>query len=46
LKKNYTRKENINEKQAMDLVTNAILSGINNDLGSGSNVDLCVIKKR
>lgn len=43
--KNYTRKEEINQKQAMELVQNAILSGINNDLGSGSNVDLCVITK-
>merc|ERR1712048_736232 len=43
--KSYTRKELINEKQAMELVQNAILSGINNDLGSGSNVDLCVITK-
>jgi len=43
--KNYTRKEQINQKQAMELVQNAILSGINNDLGSGSNVDLCVITK-
>ena len=23
----------------------AILSGINNDMGSGSNVDLCVLKR-
>jgi len=43
--KNYTRKEQINQQQAMELVQNAILSGINNDLGSGSNVDLCVITK-
>merc|ERR1740129_904085 len=42
---NYTRKEKINEKEAMELVKNAILSGINNDLGSGSNVDLCVITR-
>jgi len=43
--KNYTRKEDLNEEQAMKLVQDAILSGINNDLGSGSNVDLCVITK-
>eukprot|EP01083_Nonionella_stella_P141768 437440_1 len=43
--KDYTRKEQINEEQAMQLVQNAILSGIQNDLGSGSNVDLCVITK-
>jgi len=39
----YTRKEQINEEQAMEMVKKAILSGIMNDLGSGSNVDLCVI---
>lgn len=27
----------------MKLVTKAICSGIHNDLGSGSNVDVCVI---
>merc|ERR1712154_532592 len=36
----YTRKEQINEEQAMEMVKRAILSGIMNDLGSGSNVDL------
>jgi len=41
----YTRKEQINEEQAMEMVKRAILSGIMNDLGSGSNVDLCVITK-
>ena len=30
---------------AVDLVTRAIRSGIYNDLGSGSNVDVCVIRK-
>jgi 20S proteasome subunit beta 2 len=29
----------------MKLVRNAIAGGIFNDLGSGSNVDLCVIMK-
>lgn len=29
----------------MDLVANAIKAGIFNDLGSGSNVDLCIITK-
>jgi 20S proteasome subunit beta 2 len=43
--KEYTAKEDIDEEQAMQLVQNAILSGINNDLGSGSNVDLCVITR-
>merc|ERR1719192_3312230 len=41
----YTRKEKINEEQAKEMVKKAILSGIMNDLGSGSNVDLCVITK-
>lgn len=31
------------EEKAIDLVTNAIQAGIFNDLGSGSNVDVCVI---
>jgi len=29
----------------MKLACDAILGGVFNDLGSGSNVDLCVIKK-
>lgn len=29
----------------MKLACDAILSGVFNDLGSGSNVDLCIIKK-
>ena len=28
----------------MELVSKAIMAGILNDLGSGSNVDLCIIK--
>lgn len=32
-------------QQAIDLVSRAIRSGIFNDLGSGSNVDVCVITK-
>lgn len=31
------------KQEAMDLVARAIRSGIFNDLGSGSNVDLCII---
>lgn len=27
----------------MELIKDAILSGIENDLGSGSNIDLCII---
>ena len=38
-------KENMDEQDAIDLVEAAITSGIVNDLGSGSNVDICVITK-
>jgi 20S proteasome subunit beta 2 len=38
-------KDNMNEEEAKLLVQNAIRAGIFNDLGSGSNVDLCVIRK-
>lgn len=38
-------KDDMTREEAMDLVTKAIRSGIFNDLGSGSNVDLCVITK-
>lgn len=31
--------------EGVQLVTEAICSGIFNDLGSGSNVDICVITK-
>ena len=31
--------------QGIELVARAIRSGIFNDLGSGSNVDLCIITK-
>ena len=43
--KEYTRKEQLDRAQATDLVQRAIRSGIDNDLGSGSNVDLGVITK-
>jgi len=33
------------EEEAKELVADAIRAGIFNDLGSGSNVDLCVITK-
>jgi len=33
------------EEEAKELVSAAIQAGIFNDLGSGSNVDVCVIKK-
>jgi 20S proteasome subunit beta 2 len=32
-------------KEGMDLVAKAIKAGIFNDLGSGGNVDICVITK-
>ena len=35
----------VQRKEAMQLVRDAIAAGIFNDLGSGSNVDLCVITK-
>lgn len=37
-------KDDLTEQEAKDLVHAAISAGIFNDLGSGSNVDLCVIK--
>lgn len=33
------------EEEAKKLVRDAIAAGVFNDLGSGSNIDLCVIKK-
>lgn len=38
-------KEDMSEEEAKLLVKEAIAAGIFNDLGSGSNVDICVIKK-
>ena len=38
-------KENMTRKEAIELVARAIRSGVFNDLGSGSNVDVCVITK-
>lgn len=37
-------KDDMTEEEAVDLVHQAIDSGIFNDLGSGSNVDICVIR--
>ena len=37
-------REGMNEKEAVELVKKAILAGVWNDLGSGSNVDVCVIR--
>jgi len=38
-------KVDMTREEAMQLVREAICAGIFNDLGSGSNVDLCVITK-
>ncbi|CAH9077740.1 unnamed protein product [Cuscuta epithymum] len=38
-------REGLNRDEGIQLVTDAILAGIFNDLGSGSNVDVCVITK-
>ncbi|XP_067002482.1 proteasome subunit beta type-7 [Anabrus simplex] len=38
-------KPNMSEEEGRKLVRDAIAAGIFNDLGSGSNVDLCVIRK-
>lgn len=42
LEKDY--KTDMTEEEAILLVRNAIRAGIFNDLGSGSNVDICVLK--
>jgi len=36
--------EDMTEEEGVELVKRAILAGIFNDLGSGSNVDICVIR--
>lgn len=38
-------KPEMSEEDGMKLVRDAIAAGIFNDLGSGSNVDLCIIRK-
>ena len=38
-------KSKLTEEEAIELASNAIQAGIFNDLGSGSNVDVAVIKK-
>lgn len=38
-------RDDLEEKDAIELAAKAIESGIFNDLGSGSNVDVCVISK-
>jgi len=37
-------RNHMKEEECMELVADAILGGITNDLGSGSNVNLCVVK--
>lgn len=37
-------RDDMEEAEAVDLVKRAILAGVFNDLGSGSNVDTCVIR--
>jgi len=39
-------RDDMDEKDAVELVSQAIQAGIFNDLGSGSNVDICVIKRK
>ena len=38
-------KENLTQEEAIKIVVAAIEGGIYHDLGSGSNVDVCLIKK-
>jgi 20S proteasome subunit beta 2 len=38
-------KDDMTRQEAVDLVEAAIRSGVMNDLGSGSNIDLCIIDK-
>ncbi len=38
-------KEHMTKQEAVDMVARAIRSGIWNDLGSGSNVDVAIIQK-
>lgn len=37
-------RDDMEEKEAVELVKRAVLAGIFNDLGSGSNVDVCVLR--
>ena len=40
-----TYKDNMTQEEAKQMCIKAIEAGIYHDLGSGSNVDVCVIKK-
>ena len=42
LEENY--KDDLMEEECKELVRKAIAAGIFNDLGSGSNVDLCILR--
>lgn len=39
-------KPNLSRDDAIALVTEAVEAGIYNDLGSGSNVDICIIEEK
>jgi 20S proteasome subunit beta 2 len=39
-----TWKEDLNEQEAVDLVKRSVAAGIFNDLGSGSNCDICILR--
>jgi len=38
-------KDGLTEAEAVQICSDAILAGVFNDLGSGSNVDICIIRK-
>jgi len=38
-------KDGLTKEEGVELVTRAIRAGVYNDLGSGSNIDVCVITK-
>lgn len=38
-------KDDLTREEGIDLVAKAIRSGVMNDLGSGSNIDICVLTK-
>jgi 20S proteasome subunit beta 2 len=40
-----TWREDMNEADAVKMVQRAVAAGVFNDLGSGSNIDICVIRK-
>lgn len=38
-------KDDMTEEEAKELVSKSVEAGITHDLGSGSNIDLCIIRK-